>query len=55
MSRWLVLDIGNTHTVGGVFELSQQPNLTHVVRFRTDAQATADEYRMHLAQLFAAQ
>lgn len=45
----LVLDVGNTHTVAGVYKdgiaLAQ-------ARFRTDAQATADEYRVGLSQLF---
>lgn len=60
MSDWLVLDIGNTHTIAGLypspgsrdlrgFDLSQGTT----VRFRTDANATSDEYRTTLTQLFA--
>jgi type III pantothenate kinase len=64
MSRyWLVLDIGNTHTVAGL-----APNPGHVrtqshpqvpgdflasIRFRTDHHATSDEYRLILGQLLA--
>ena len=47
--RWLVLDIGNTHTVAGLYASGQ---LQGQVRFRTDAQATSDEYRAKLSQLF---
>jgi type III pantothenate kinase len=49
--HWLLLDIGNTHTVAGLF----QPNGQRIaeVRFRTDPQCTADEYRMQLRQLFS--
>ncbi|UJW84234.1 type III pantothenate kinase [Devosia sp. SL43] len=49
--HWLLLDIGNTHTVAGLF----QPDRHRVaeVRFRTDPQCTADEYRMQLRQLFS--
>ncbi len=50
MRRWLVLDIGNTHTVAGWYD---GENAVAQVRFRTDAGATADEYRTQLAQLFA--
>lgn len=48
--HWLLLDIGNTHTVAGLF----QADGTRVaeVRFRTDAHSTADEYRMQVRQLF---
>ena len=48
-NHWLVLDIGNTHTVAGLYE---QGRLRGHIRFRTDAQATADEYRAKLSQLF---
>lgn len=59
MKYWLVLDIGNTHTVAGLYQITPEPRLgcehapliSHV-RFRTDAQATSDEYRMELSQLF---
>jgi type III pantothenate kinase len=49
--HWLLLDIGNTHTVAGLF----QPDGKRIaeVRFRTDPQCTADEYRMQLRQLFS--
>lgn len=48
---WLLLDIGNTHTVAGLFT----PAGLRIAerRFRTDASVTADEYRMLLRQLFA--
>ena len=48
--HWLLLDIGNTHTVAGLFQSDGQRIAE--VRFRTDAQCTADEYRMQLRQLF---
>jgi type III pantothenate kinase len=48
--KTLVLDVGNTHTVAGVYD-GLKPEAQ--ARFRTDAQATADEYRMGLAQLFS--
>ncbi len=49
--HWLLLDIGNTHTVAGLF----QPDGQRIaeVRFRTDPQCTADEYRVQLRQLFS--
>lgn len=49
-AHWLLLDIGNTHTVAGLFDDRGQER--HTVRFRTDPAATADEYRMLLGQLF---
>lgn len=51
--HWLLLDIGNTHTVAGLFE--EGGTVKGEVRFRTDPLATADEYRVHLSQLFAEQ
>lgn len=48
--HWLLLDIGNTHTVAGLFHADGQR--VAEVRFRTDAQCTADEYRMQVRQLF---
>ena len=48
--HWLLLDIGNTHTVAGLFQADGQR--VAEVRFRTDAQCTADEYRMQMRQLF---
>ena len=48
--HWLLLDIGNTHTVAGLFQADG--GRVAEVRFRTDAQSTADEYRVHLRQLF---
>ena len=48
--HWLLLDIGNTHTVAGLFRSEGQP--VAEVRFRTDAQCTADEYRVLVRQLF---
>ncbi len=60
--QWLLIDVGNTHTVAGLHpEVDAKATLSNgsvrptiQVRFRTDAQATADEYRAHLTQLFAA-
>jgi type III pantothenate kinase len=48
--HWLLLDIGNTHTVAGLFAAEGQR--VAEMRFRTDPQCTADEYRMQLRQLF---
>jgi len=53
---WLLLDIGNTHTVAGLALASQTsvqliPSLE--IRYRTDPAITADEYRASLSQLFA--
>ncbi len=50
-ARWLLIDIGNTHTVAGLF--SADGNRHVEVRFRTDPECTADEYRTLLRQLFA--
>lgn len=54
MNYRLVLDIGNTHTVAGLYNVHNQEHspLISRVRFRTDAQATSDEYRMELSLLF---
>jgi type III pantothenate kinase len=49
--HWLLLDIGNTHTVAGLF--SDGGEVVGELRFRTDPLATADEYRVHLTQLFS--
>lgn len=52
--HWLVLDIGNTHTVAGVYAgVREASGERFRVRFRTDPHATADEYRAHLTQLFS--
>jgi type III pantothenate kinase len=48
--HWLLLDIGNTHTVAGLF--AAEGHRVAEMRFRTDPQCTADEYRMQLRQLF---
>ena len=55
---WLVLDIGNTHTVAGLAippapGATLKPEFLARARFRTDHHATADEYRMVLGQLLA--
>ena len=56
---WLLLDIGNTHTVAGLVDPKRGLRSTDLssdliqVRFRTDSGATADEYRSHLTQLFS--
>lgn len=52
----LTIDIGNTHTVAGTFDLPRsselgKPEPLRSVRFRTDAHATSDEYRLLLTQL----
>lgn len=62
MAQWLVLDIGNTHTVGGLYEVNSSLGLNSALaearllrraRFRTDPHdATSDEYRSLLTQLF---
>lgn len=49
--HWLLMDIGNTHTVAGLF--SESGKVVGELRFRTDPLATADEYRVHLSQLFS--
>jgi type III pantothenate kinase len=59
-SHWLLIDVGNTHTVAGLHRApgravaaGASPSLTATqVRFRTDAMATSDEYRSQLRQLF---
>ena len=48
--HWLLFDVGNTHTVAGLFRASGE-RLAEA-RFRTDPQCTADEYRSALRQLF---
>lgn len=55
MREWLVLDVGNTHTVAGIYEIDSNKNHPHRLiaraRFRTDPHTTADEYRVELNQL----
>jgi len=51
-SRWLLLDIGNTHTVAGISDGDQ---ILGQIRFRTDPAATADEYALWVESLFARQ
>ena len=55
-SLWLLLDIGNTHTVAGLAYVDSRSSVrlerSFEVRFRTDSGATADEYRAQLSQLF---
>ena len=48
--HWLLFDIGNTHTVVGLFRAEGER--VAEVRFRTDPQCTADEYRSEVRQLF---
>lgn len=48
--HWLLLDIGNTHTVAGLFGTDGQR--VAETRFRTDPQCTSDEYRVLVRQLF---
>ncbi len=49
---WLVLDVGNTHTVAGLYVGGDADRRIAIARFRTDPGCTSDEYRSHLAQLF---
>ncbi|MBI5139127.1 type III pantothenate kinase [Candidatus Nomurabacteria bacterium] len=53
---WLCLDIGNTHTVAGLFPaLYSDHHVSNPIarlRFRTDAHTTSDEYFSHLTQIF---
>jgi type III pantothenate kinase len=54
MSRyWLLLDIGNTHTVAGLVQPQAPSEFLANIRFRTDHHATSDEYRLILGQLLA--
>ncbi len=46
--EWLLLDVGNTHTVAGVVAGSKR---VETARYRTDPAATADEYRSLLRDL----
>jgi len=55
---WLLIDIGNTHTVAGFAPMAAGSPSTAAddwtqIRLRTDPQATADELRAHLSQFFA--
>ena len=64
MRHWLVLDIGNTHSVAGIYPIadsasplsSAKARLVPVAeaRFRTDASVTVDEYRAQLSLLLGA-
>ncbi|MGE4091684.1 MAG: type III pantothenate kinase, partial [Candidatus Binatia bacterium] len=47
----LVVDVGNTHTVIGLYE---NKKLTHHWRLVTEAERTADEYGVLLRSLFSA-
>ncbi|MBY0469576.1 type III pantothenate kinase [bacterium] len=47
--KTLVIDIGNTDTVAGIYE---EKNLLGRVRFRTLHNSTVDEYRAHMLGLF---
>lgn len=56
-TQWLVLDVGNTHTVAGFYDTKgarspQECRRLASIRFRTDRWATSDEYASHVAQLF---
>ena len=44
----LTIDVGNTHTVLGLFEGA---TLRHHWRLRTDARRTADEYGLFMREL----
>ena len=51
---WLLLDIGNTHTVAGLAQVREGRAVLipdFEIRFRTDSSITADEYRAQLQQL----
>lgn len=47
----LVIDVGNTHTVVGIY---QEKTLSHHWRLTTDAGRTSDEYGVLLSSVFAA-
>ncbi len=49
--QWLLIDIGNTHTVAGIALPGMDARERVEIRFRTDPHATADEYRLLLTQL----
>jgi hypothetical protein len=49
--HWLLIDIGNTHTVAGLALPGSGAHDTAEIRFRTDPHATSDEYRLLLTQL----
>ncbi len=56
-NAWLLLDVGNTQTVAGIYAApisnSEPPEAYCRVRFRTDARATADEYRAKIRSLIS--
>ncbi len=57
INHWLCLDIGNTHTVAGLFDVNCETrtySLKHQARYRTDPASTPDEYRLLLSELFSA-
>ena len=49
---WLLVDVGNTHTVAALARPdAKEGEFLRTIRFRTDTQATADEYRQLVLQL----
>jgi type III pantothenate kinase len=48
----LAIDVGNTNTVLGLFEIAPKPRLRESFRFKTEKDRTGDEYGLQLRTLF---
>ena len=48
----LAIDVGNTNTVLGLFDLAPKPLLRESFRFQTEKDRTGDEYGLQLRTLF---
>ena len=48
----LAIDVGNTNTVVGLFEIAPKPKLRESFRFQTEKDRTGDEYGLQLRALF---
>src|SRR5919109_1108165 len=48
----LAIDVGNTNTVLGLFEIAPKPKLRDAFRFQTEKDRTGDEYGLQLRTLF---
>ncbi|HKB77467.1 MAG TPA: type III pantothenate kinase, partial [Myxococcales bacterium] len=48
----LAIDVGNTNTVLGLFDLAPKPTLRESFRFQTEKDRTGDEYGLQLRSLF---
>ena len=48
----LAIDVGNTNTVLGLFDLAPKPVLRESFRFQTEKDRTGDEYGLQLRTLF---